>query len=113
MSERRLQRPVRLVTDARACENTPTCAVALMLGQCMTALPLAVCCIGILQPFFAAPNSAWPGSGGASHDCAVPVRWLATALNRALTAEGRAAHEAKACGTLALFGGEQAAAGQT
>jgi hypothetical protein len=48
-----------------------------------------------------------------SHDGGLPVLWLATALNRALTAAGRAAHKAMARGTLAPRLNEQAAEGQT
>jgi hypothetical protein len=48
-----------------------------------------------------------------SRDRGLPVLWLATAQNLTLTAEGRAAGQARACGTLARLAGEQAAAGQT
>jgi len=43
----------------------------------------------------------------------MPALWLATAQNLTLAAAGRAAREARACGTLAQRLGEQAAAGQT
>jgi hypothetical protein len=43
----------------------------------------------------------------------MPALWLATAQNLTLTAAGRTAHEAKACGTLAPLVDEQAAEGQT
>jgi hypothetical protein len=42
----------------------------------------------------------------------MPALWHATAQNPTLTAAGRAAHKARACGTLAPLIGEQAAEGQ-
>jgi hypothetical protein len=48
-----------------------------------------------------------------SRDRGLPVLWLATAQNLTQTAEGRAAGQARACGTLAPQAGEQVAAGQT
>jgi hypothetical protein len=43
----------------------------------------------------------------------MPALWLATAQNLTLAAAGRTAHKARACGTLALLIGKQAAEGQT
>ncbi len=43
----------------------------------------------------------------------MPALWLATAHNLTLAAVGRAARKARACGTLVLLTGEQAAEGQT
>jgi hypothetical protein len=43
----------------------------------------------------------------------MPALWLAAAQNLTLAAAGRTAHQAKACGTLALLTVEQAAGGQT
>jgi hypothetical protein len=43
----------------------------------------------------------------------MPALWLATAQNMTLAAVGRAAHKARARGTLAKLAGEQAAEGQT
>jgi hypothetical protein len=43
----------------------------------------------------------------------MPALWLATAQNPTLAAAGRAAHKARALGTLAPLIGEQAAEGQT
>jgi hypothetical protein len=43
----------------------------------------------------------------------MPALWLATAQNPTLAAAGRAAHQARARGTLALLNDEQAADGQT
>jgi hypothetical protein len=43
----------------------------------------------------------------------MPALWLATAQNLTLAAAGRTARKARACGTLALLNGEQAAEGQT
>jgi hypothetical protein len=48
-----------------------------------------------------------------SRDRGLPVLWLATAQNLTLTAEGRAADQARACGTWALLAGSLAAAGRT
>jgi hypothetical protein len=43
----------------------------------------------------------------------MPALWIATAQNLTLTAAGRTARKARACGTLAPLIGEQAAEGQT
>ncbi len=43
----------------------------------------------------------------------MPALWLATAQNPTLAAAGRAAHKARALGTLVPLIGEQAAEGQT
>jgi hypothetical protein len=47
-----------------------------------------------------------------SRDRGLHVLWLATAQNLTLTAEGRAADQARACGTCALLDGKRAAEGQ-
>jgi len=54
-----------------------------------------------------------PSSGGASRDCGMCALWPATAQIPTLAAAGRAAHLARARGTLVLLPGEQAAEGQT
>ena len=48
-----------------------------------------------------------------SRDRGLPVRWLATAQNLPLTAEGRAAGQARECGTWAPLANALAASGRT
>jgi len=64
-------------------------------------------CSNVAEPV---PNAKW---WRRSRDRGLAVRWLATAQNLTLTAEGRAANQAKARGTCAPLADELAASGRT